>query len=255
MKFSLLCQRYLFSLKKRLLLNYGSSWEGFQKFCQISNLMGGYVSVAGLCLFYEWRMKFLFVVIRNQDYQIEEKNSSKKKQKIVYVWGSIVSGITWAPGGAKRWKRKEDLYWSILNCSCLSQKLLKRIPWRKGSLMSSQTITNALWKTHAVIKSHSNVCIGAVPDHCTLGKCTECHHPAHPDNLISGQSEASAVLSGEAFGVSPVLFTSHTSQFPDTEKWNLNTIVQRSWCEGKRKVSHGAVCMPCNKKKSQSWHW
>ena len=151
-------------------------------------------------------------------------------------------------------KEKEDLYWSILNCSCLSQKLLKRIPWRKGSLMSSQTITNALWKTHAVIKSHSNVCIGAVPDHCTLGECTECHHPAHPDNLISGQSEASAVLSGEAFGVSPVLFTSHTSQFPDTEIWNLNTIAQRSWCEGKRKVSHGAVCMPCNKKKSQSWH-
>ena len=28
MKFSLLCQRYLFSLKKRLLLNYGSSWDG-----------------------------------------------------------------------------------------------------------------------------------------------------------------------------------------------------------------------------------
>lgn len=129
-------------------------------------------------------------------------------------------------------KEKEDLYWSILNCSCLSQKLLKRIPWRKGSLMSSQTITNALWKTHAVIKSHSNVCIGAVPDHCTLGECTECHHPAHPDNLISGQSEASAVLSGEAFGVSPVLFTSHTSQFPDTEKWSLNTTAQRSWCKG-----------------------
>ena len=84
MKFSLLCQRYLFSLKKRLLLNYGSSWEGFQRFCQISNLMGGYVSVAGLCLFYEWRMKFMFVVNKNQDYQIEEKKSSKNTE-IAYV--------------------------------------------------------------------------------------------------------------------------------------------------------------------------
>ena len=57
---------------------------GFQKFCQISNLMGGYVSVAGLCLFYEWRMKFMIVVNKNQDFQIEEKKSSKNTE-IAYV--------------------------------------------------------------------------------------------------------------------------------------------------------------------------
>ena len=114
MKFSLLCQRYLFSLKKRLLLNYGSSWEGFQRFCQISNLMGGYVSVAGLCLFYEWRMKFMFVVNKNQDYQIEEKKSSKNTE-IVYVWGSICVRHHMGSWRSQKMEKKKkifiDLFW------------------------------------------------------------------------------------------------------------------------------------------------